>query len=334
MLDNSSTPRAGKDKKQEPSSFNEKLILDTIIECSQDTIYFKDLNSRFIFVSLAQALRLNLSNPSEAIGKTDFDFFPEEHAKKAFEDEQWIIKTSTPVLNKIEELTWPTGETSWVSASKYPLYDHNGKIIGTWGISRDITAQRLTEEELERVNAQLKEANKNLELLSSIDSLSGLFNQRCFYETIQEVFNEYKSNREKGQSCTLSICIFDIDLFKNINDSYGHLTGDNIIRHIGSLLKKHIRCTDTAYRYGGDEFIILFHDTDLNTAAKIVEALRKSIMSTGFPHNGSDVHITISAGVSSLDEAADINDLIEKADRRLYFSKENGRNRVTSNKKT
>lgn len=310
-------------------SFDRNLIIDTILNYSQDTIYFKDLESRFLFVSLEQAKRLCIGDPSAAIGKTDFDFFPEDQARAAYEDEQKIMRTGTPILAKVEKLIWPSKEFSWVSASKYPLYDAGGTLIGTWGISRDITVQKLAEEELERVNLQLKTANRQLEVLSSVDSLSGLYNHRYFYEEMQRVFDISRRNAEKGLTASFSICVADIDFFKQINDTYGHLMGDMIIRHVANHIKKEIRHTDIAFRYGGDEFVVLFHGTDKEGARAVAEKLREIIMKTPVVNNSDKIYATISIGVSSFEESSNVNDMIEKADARLYASKKSGRNRVT-----
>lgn len=310
-------------------SLNDKQIFDTIINYSEDTIYFKDRDSRFLFINSAQAARLRLENPAMAIGKTDFDFFPYDQAKKAFDDEQRIIKTSSPILSIIELLKWPGGGSSWVSVSKYPLYDSKGQIIGTWGVSRDISAQKHAEEKLEILNTQLNELNANLKALSLIDPLSGLYNRRHFNEIMQKTFEDYKRKSVNGIDASFTICLSDIDLFKRINDSYGHLMGDNIIKHVGEILKLNIRDTDIAFRYGGDEFVILFYGVNREEAWKIADRLNKVIMESPVVNSNENIRITTSMGLASIDEASDINGLLEMADKRLYLSKHNGRNKVT-----
>jgi diguanylate cyclase (GGDEF)-like protein/PAS domain S-box-containing protein len=311
------------------SSLDERLIFDTMINYSEDTIYFKDLKSHFLFINAAQTARLRLDNPSSAIGKTDFDFFPHEQAQKAFEDEQKIIATATPILSNIEILKWPTGEINWVSVSKYPLYNSEHEIIGTWGVSRDITAQKNAEEELGKLNIQLNELNKNLKSLSLIDPLSGLYNRRYFSEIMKKTFDDYKMKILEGIYSNFSICVSDIDLFKKVNDSFGHLAGDDIIKHVGNIIKASIRDTDIAFRYGGDEFVILFHDVNKNDAGEIALRLNRTIMESPVISSVGEINITISMGISSVDEAIDVNDLLDKADKRLYLSKKNGRNMVT-----
>jgi PAS domain S-box-containing protein len=124
----------------------EKNLLQTLLDNSVDTIYFKDLESKFIRISKSQAVRFGLKNANEAIGKSDFDFFAEEHAQPAFDDEQEIIRTGNPILYKEEEEVWPDRESNWVISTKLPLYDENKNVIGTFGVSRDVTAKKKMEE--------------------------------------------------------------------------------------------------------------------------------------------------------------------------------------------
>lgn len=126
----------------------ESYLMEMLMENIPDNIYFKDLDSRFIRINRSLASYFGLKDPSEAIGKTDFDFFTEEHARQAYEDEQKVIRTGKPMIGKEEKETWPDGRITWVSTTKVPLRDKEGRIIGTFGISRDITDRKKTEEEL------------------------------------------------------------------------------------------------------------------------------------------------------------------------------------------
>ena len=103
-----------------------------------DSIYFKDEHNRFIMVNKAKAAHSNVK-PEDMIGKTDFDFLPEEIAKQAFQDDEDILKTGKYVINKVEKLIGNDGSERWVSVTKVPRFDAEGNIIGTMGISREIT---------------------------------------------------------------------------------------------------------------------------------------------------------------------------------------------------
>lgn len=120
-------------------------LLNALMASIPDTIYFKDNASRFIRVNNAQATTLGLQSPQEAIGKSDFDFFTPEHAKDAFDDEQRLMETREPVIDKIERIRRADGEFRWVSATKVPMMNRDGEVIGIAGISRDVTERKNSE---------------------------------------------------------------------------------------------------------------------------------------------------------------------------------------------
>ncbi|HEX2962625.1 MAG TPA: PAS domain S-box protein [Ignavibacteriales bacterium] len=125
----------------------ERYYLQRLMDNIPDAIYFKDAEHRFTKVSRYIHLK-GISNPDQAIGKTDFDFFTKEHAQEAFDDEERILRTGKPVINKVEKETFPNGEIAWVSTTKAPLFDAGGNANGIVGISRDVTEMKLSEEAL------------------------------------------------------------------------------------------------------------------------------------------------------------------------------------------
>jgi PAS domain S-box-containing protein len=141
-------------------------LLHAFLEHIPDGVYFKDRDSRFVRVSRSMATRFGLSDPAEAINKTDFDMFSKEHAELAFADEQEIVRTGRPIVEKEEKETWPDGRESWVLTTKLPLVDGNGEVIGTMGISRDITERKRMERELEehRLHLETQVAARTAEL--------------------------------------------------------------------------------------------------------------------------------------------------------------------------
>jgi PAS domain S-box-containing protein len=140
----------------EATPTQEQLLLRALLDSTPDHIYFKDTDSRFIKVSRSHAERFGLDDPVDIVGMIDFDFFTEEHARPAYEDEQRIIRTGEPVLGLEEKETWADGSVSWVSTSKMPLRDEEGRIIGTFGISTDVTTRKQAELALERRAIQLQ----------------------------------------------------------------------------------------------------------------------------------------------------------------------------------
>ena len=170
-------------KKAEQSLAYERMLFRTLLDNIPDSIYFKDIQSRFIQVSKSKAER-NLKrspklreflashgNSGDAavepfemellLGLTDFDVFADEHARQAFEDEQQIIRTGKPILDKLEKLTHHDGTVGWVLSTKMPWRSENGSIVGTFGISRDITALKQAQEELEMTHKRLLESSRS-----------------------------------------------------------------------------------------------------------------------------------------------------------------------------
>ncbi|HEU5397590.1 MAG TPA: PAS domain S-box protein, partial [Verrucomicrobiae bacterium] len=138
----------------------ERNLLRALLDNSDDCIYFKDTESRFLRCSTHMAERFGTSDLREVIGKRDRDFYGKEHAEEAFADEQGIIRTGEPVKGKVERENWPDGHVTWALTSKLPLRDENGKVVGTFGISKDITDLKMAEEKLDQIHKQLVEASR------------------------------------------------------------------------------------------------------------------------------------------------------------------------------
>jgi two-component system, sensor histidine kinase and response regulator len=147
-------------KKAETALEHERYLLHSLMDNLPHNIYFKDKDSRFIRINKALADNFRLKDASEAIGKTDLDFFTDEHAQEAMNDEQKIVQTGIPLLDKEEKETWSNGHTTWASTTKMPLYDDSGKVAGTFGISRNITEKKRTAEALRIAKDAAEAANR------------------------------------------------------------------------------------------------------------------------------------------------------------------------------
>jgi len=137
-------------KQTEEALAYERFLLRTLLDNTPDLIYFKDSDGRFLRISRAQAEHLGLDNPDQALGKSDFDFFSPEHAEATSADEMRIMRTGESIVSKEEKEHWPDGRVSWVSTSKVPLRDAEGRTVGTFGISRDISDRKRAEAALQR----------------------------------------------------------------------------------------------------------------------------------------------------------------------------------------
>jgi len=136
----------------------QRARLVALMDNIPDHIYFKDADSRFTMISAAMATSFGLRDPSQAVGKTDFDFYTEEHARPALEAEREIMRTGLPVVALEERETWPDGRETWASTTKLPDSDVRGNVVGTFGISRDITEHKQVERELADTNRRLEAA--------------------------------------------------------------------------------------------------------------------------------------------------------------------------------
>jgi PAS domain S-box-containing protein len=144
-------------------------LLTVLMENIPDSIYFKDTASRFIMINRAMAKRFGQADPHLVVGKSDVDFFAPAHAEQSLADEQRILKTGEPMVGVEEKETWPDGRVTWVSTTKMPLRDRAGKVLGTFGISRDITEHRQMEQSLAERTAEL--SKERLLLRTLIDNL-------------------------------------------------------------------------------------------------------------------------------------------------------------------
>ncbi len=184
---------------------------------------------------------------------------------------------------------------------------------------------------LKRVLKERKLARERLDMmarlqkLSITDGLTQLYNSRHFYNQLKAELD--RSNR---YGHPLSLLLLDIDEFKVYNDTYGHLDGDQILIGIGRLIKECLRKMDSAYRYGGEEFTILLPETVGEEARTVAERLRASVCQKNFCSNsGNPVNITISIGVTEYVQKETISDFVQRADKAMYTSKQNGRNQVS-----
>ncbi|TVQ14080.1 MAG: PAS domain S-box protein [Balneolaceae bacterium] len=153
----------------------ERDMMNSLMETIPDQIYFKDLNSRFIRINKATANRFGFDRTSDMMGKSDVDFFNSNYADKTLQDEQKIIKTGKPVIGIEEKEVWPDGRVTWASTTKMPLYNRDRKVIGTYGISRDITERKNSEEVIRQREAYLSAVIENQNGLIWLKDLAGRF---------------------------------------------------------------------------------------------------------------------------------------------------------------
>lgn len=193
---------------------------------------------------------------------------------------------------------------------------------------QEMTARIRTQVRRKRYNDQLRESVAQTIEMAITDPLTGLHNRRYLDSHLQTLLE-----RAIVRKRPLSVMITDLDRFKSINDSFGHLGGDEVLREFAQRLRQNVRGIDLACRYGGEEFVVVMPDTDSEVAAKVAERIRAETARNLFemPNSGLSTPVTISVGVASVNYDGDtVLDLMKRADLALYQAKTNGRNRVVA----
>lgn len=200
------------------------------------------------------------------------------------------------------------------------------KIIATGTLNRLLN----TKEKIELKMLSSIFANQQRHIsLCLFDQLTGVMNRQAFNEKIKAFCKGTQYKNRRNAETPRSLCLLDVDHFKKVNDKFGHLIGDEVLVIVGQMLNATFREEDFCFRYGGEEFAIILSNVDIQQALMILNRLRISIESHKFPQVGK---ITVSMGVVEYTPFAQPSELIEKADKALYYAKEHGRNQVCSYK--
>ena len=273
-------------------------------------IYMKDLQHRYTY---ANQLTLQLFGCSEAelVGSEDSRFFPSGTVKRLYDIDERVF--SGEVSSEEIDIPDAAGGHRVYWEVKAPIYeDHKqAAVCGLVGISTDITEH--------------KELEAKLEHQAHTDYLTKLPNRSYFYEQMEKEFA-----RDNRYHTPMSIAMVDIDHFKVINDTYGHVIGDRVLKEFAAICLETLRAQDIVGRIGGEEFAILLPETGMSQAMEVAERLRQATANFRLPmERGLSVQFTVSLGVASLTDAdVNIDVFLSRADIALYEAKKNGRNRT------
>nr|WP_136251501.1 sensor domain-containing diguanylate cyclase [Ningiella ruwaisensis] len=228
-----------------------------------------------------------------------------------WEQRQYLFKfgTSRPITSSSDHM--------YQNITILPVPSKSGEVERVCIIVYDMTDQAMSKERVEKLNDEL-------EVISRVDDLTGLFNRRYWQERFER---EYKLTIRNKKP--ISVLILDIDHFKQVNDTHGHQAGDQVIKSLAMLIKKATRETDICGRYGGEEFVVLLPDTTTETARIVGERIRKVSQRYLVKHEQVEINFTISAGIAQFDSKYTRPLMwLEAADQALYRAKESGRNCV------
>ncbi|MEA2245993.1 MAG: hypothetical protein QOH46_522 [Solirubrobacteraceae bacterium] len=294
-----------------------EYLLETFLENTPDHMYIKDMEGRFTQVSASLARWMGLDDPQLALGLTDFDFFAASHAVPARASELEIMRTGRPVIALEEREEWPDGRVTWVSTTKVPLRSRDQRMIGIFGLSRDITERKLADERAHEQSEQLERLALQLEQLSLEDELTELYNRRGF-----DLLGGNAVARAARDGSPLCVLFMDLDGLKAINDGYGHAAGDTALMTAADILRATVRQTDIVGRIGGDEFAAVLVGVSALEAEKLCERVRQAAHASA----PGEHLVTVSIGVAALQqgELETLDELIAAADRAMYDSRRGG----------
>jgi diguanylate cyclase (GGDEF)-like protein/PAS domain S-box-containing protein len=306
-----------------------------LAENTADTVWRLDARMCFTYVNGAYIQSTGFSR-EEILGRPVMEFFTPEGRdivanmmKKRKENEaagltNASLRFEVPHIRK-------TGEPYWVEINSNPIYDASGTIVAFNGIMRDIHERKQYQTRLEEANRQLQEQlQENVALHAMLteqtlrDPLTGLHNRRYLEETLPR-----ELSRAKRMGYPMALVMVDLDHFKRVNDTYGHPTGDAVLKAMASILLHGAREGDIICRYGGEEFLVALPNMTVEKALARAKSWQSTLGKTSIQYGAFSVQITLSAGISAFpDNGADVDTLLHLADEALYRAKANGRNCV------
>jgi diguanylate cyclase (GGDEF)-like protein len=284
---------------------------DLITVLSNQTLIQFNTKNEYFYVVLTGSLNVYLDNE---INEHHISLIPGDCAGElsildgAFTSARVVAATDSRLLRINEETLWRL-------------------VRASHGFARNLLfllAKRLRNDNVAIINGIRQQ--HELEYIANVDGLTGLFNRRWM-----NFFFKRQTTRALNDNKPMALLLADLDNFKQINDKYGHLVGDDILFAVASLLTQQIRPSDLLARYGGEEFALILPDTSILEAKQIAERVRAAVETSKFKLDngvGQDVNLTISVGITSLMLGDEMNSLLARADQALYQAKENGRNRV------
>ncbi|GJM13279.1 MAG: hypothetical protein DHS20C12_16820 [Pseudohongiella sp.] len=307
---------------KELSALLEEKILDlkesetkyrNIFEESKDMIFVADLSGKLLDIS-PSCIELFGFTPDEVrANEINLNSIGSKEDRSRFAK---LMSENRGVKDFEFELQHSDGRQIRVVMNASTREDEHGRIVGIQGTVRDISHKVQAEEQRRRA--------ERLELIAATDPLTNAYSRRYLEEAAMR-----EMARSVRNSTSLSLVIFDIDHFKQINDTKGHLAGDKVLVELCNLCRENIRSTDILTRFGGEEFIILMPDTKLDSAQQKTEVLRKLVAAKPLVEfNDEAIAVTFSAGVALWEMGETLTELIERADKALYEAKHGGRNRT------
>ncbi|HON59559.1 MAG TPA: diguanylate cyclase [Smithella sp.] len=288
-----------------------------LVENASDLVFKTDIKGNFTFVNIATA-RLTEYDEEDLIGKNYLELVHPDMRQEALDI--FTKQLNEKIRNIYSEFLIRTKNNKeiWLGQNTQLIFEGDD-IAGFQAVSRDITDRK-------RLEKDLKESEERYRNLSIIDDLTQLYNSRHFYNQLRA-----EIDRLERHDHPLTLLLLDIDDFKIFNDTYGHIEGDQVLYRLGCVIKRCLRKTDSAYRYGGEEFTILLPLTTKEEgwviAERIMEELRKENFS---PVPDREINLTVSIGLAQYRKTEDMKSFVNRVDHLMYRGKKSGKNKICS----
>lgn len=295
------------------SNITKDRTIQDMTEILDEFVIFSKADKNGIITYVSSALEAISGYSQEELIGSSYRIFKNDNMNQKIYKTLWrtILAKKTfhgKLLNRAKD-----GREYWVQETITPEIDTSGNIISFNAYMVDIT---------DKIN--LENAHKKLQELSIHDSLTQVYNRLKLDTILQTHYESYKRYKK-----VFSVIILDIDYFKEVNDKYGHLVGDEVLKQMAQLIKANLRGSDYFGRWGGEEFLIISEFTIKSDAYVLAEKIRKVVSNFEFDKVG---YKTVSIGLSQITEVLSINDLLQEADDALYKAKNSGRNRTIMHK--
>lgn len=282
-------------------------FIQAVLDCIPMPVFYKSIDGVYLGCNQAFSDIIGLSK-EQMFGKTVHELFDKKQADVYFEQDNQLFGNPGKQVYESEVVN-KDGVLRYVRFHKSTFNNSKGEVAGLIGVFEDLTEQ--------------KKLEKNLVKMASQDPLTGVNNRR----TIESILTQEIKQAEQ-HDYPLALLMIDLDDFKVLNDTYGHIVGDQVLKNLVDLISMQLKESNYLGRFGGDEFIIILPNTRLDEAHLTAQKLLLAISEHGFNAQGTIIHLNVSIGVAAREDSDHVEQFISKADQAMYKAKQQGRHQV------
>ncbi len=297
---------------------SERELFQGFLDSMPVETYLKDADGRMLFYNRRVSERYSLQE-GEWLGKRSADLWSREEAEQIRREERYVLE-SNQASETYAEATGDDGTRTFWKIVRTPLQRSTGEMLLA-NIAIDLTDELKREEALQRTQDELEEANRKLRALSLTDELTNLWNRRAFDARLEtEVY------RAHSTGTPLCLLMIDVDDFKQLNDAHGHSHGDDVLAKVALLLRRAVRESDTAARFGGEEFAAILPEAGVDDARALCTRLNDELKAAAWTKRA----VTVSIGIALCLPGCTTDELLDMADKAMYRAKRSGKNCVVA----